>query len=223
MTLLGYIWRDSLRSHRWVAPVLVFMVAVAILSANSGGPADTTSGGALPAFGAIAALSLFVAIWLTVIISNVEDPVQCAVTASTAGSTSKVRIAKLGISLIAASILGLLGLIPAGLTSPPVTTRADVVSGVVGVIATCTAGVSIGAMCSMPIIGKTSWALLFGVIAGFATILIPHCPPTRQLLVLFGNDPTGSFRAATLAAAGETVVVAALIVAASVELAWRRT
>jgi hypothetical protein len=212
--LLRYIWTDAIRSRRWLAPSLLFLAIEAILSAPAGG--------VLPTYGGVAVLVLFLAIWFTVITSNNEDPMQFAVTTVTAGSIAKVRVAKLLIPLVAAAILGILGLIPPALiTSSHVSTR-DVVEGVGGVLATSVAGVAIGAMCIRPIIKQSSWSFLCGAAGGLATILIPHCPPTRQIMVLFSSSTADIGRGVVLAAV-EAVVLGAILIAASLAIAWRRT
>jgi len=211
--LLGYVWRDTVRSHRWVAPLLLFLGIEAVISA--------TAGSVLPTYGGVAVTVLFVAIWFAVIVSNNEDPLQCRVTSVTAGSMAKVRLAKLLVAFQATAALGILGLIAPAILSPSGATLADLGEGVVGVLATALAGVAIGAMCSRPIIKQRSWAFLCGGLGGLVTVLIPHCPPTRQLLVLFGG--TGNLKGGLLLATGETVVLGVLIVATSLTVAWRRT
>ena len=71
------------------------------------------------------------------------------------------------------------------------TTAKDVIAGFCAQIITALMGVTFGAICSRPIIHRRSWSVLLGVLLGMATVLIPHGPPTRQLLVLFNE--TGHF------------------------------
>jgi hypothetical protein len=212
--LLRYSWTDAIRSRRWVAPTLLFLGIEAVLSAPAGG--------VLPTYGGVAVLALFIAIWFAVIVSNNEDPVQFAVTSVTAGSVAKVRIAKLAIALFGASVLGMLGIIPPALiTSSPVSAR-DVVYGLGAVLATSVAGVAIGAMCVRPIIKQSSWSVICGAGAGFVTILIPNCPPTRQIMVLFSSTTADIGRGVVFAVL-EAVVLAAILITAAIAIAWRRS
>jgi hypothetical protein len=83
--------------------------------------------------------------------------------------------------------------------------------------------VSLGALCSRPIIRRRAWSVLLGVTAGLATVIVPSGPPTRQLLVLFNK--TGSFALGVPIAliALETLVLGALAIALSVRLSLRRS
>jgi hypothetical protein len=214
--LVRYVLADAVRGHRWVAPLLLFVAAEGILCA--------TAGDVLPTYAGVAVVMLFVSIWITVSFANAEDPMQFRVTAAGAGGAVKARLAKLLAALFAGVLLGSLGLIPpAALTSTPPTAW-DVASGFLAVVATCAGGVAIGAMCVRPIIWKTSWAVLCGVAGGLVTLLVPHCPPTRQILTLFGSAtamtrPTGLL----LAVVAESLLLAVVLVLTSLQLAWRRS
>jgi len=212
--LLGYVWWDTLRSHRWVAPLLVFLGIEAVISA--------TTGSVLPTYGAVAVTVLFLGIWFAVVVSNNEDPLQCRVTSVTAGGMAKVRLAKLLVAFQATAALGIAGLVAPAILSPSGATATDLGEGAAGVLTTALAGVAIGAMCSRPIIKQRSWALLCGGLGGLVTVLVPHCPPTRQLLALFSGS-TGNVSGGLLRAAGETVLLGVLLVATSLKVAWRRT
>lgn len=214
IALMAYAGRDALRSRRWVAPLLVLAVVVAVLSA--------TSGAILPTYAGVAATVLFVGIWLAVAVSNCEDPLQFTVTAVSAGSAAKVRIARLCVAALASAGLGILGLLPPALVTSSPVAAADLASGVVAVLSTSVAGVAIGAMCVRPIVRGTAWALLAGLGGGLATVLVPRCPPTRQLLTLLDGARLPSAGGLALVAA-ESLVLAAVLVTTSVTLAWHRS
>ncbi|MFZ0666460.1 MAG: hypothetical protein WAM97_11950 [Acidimicrobiales bacterium] len=212
--LLRYSWNDAVRSHRWVAPVLLFIGSDSVLS--------IPAGGVLPTYGGVAVLVLFLAVWFAIFISNNEDAVQFAVTAVTAGSVTKVRLGKLVVALLGAVTLGVLGLIPpAAITSSHLSVT-DFLNAIGAVLATSTAGVAIGSMCVRPILTKASWSVVCGAGGGIATILIPNCPPTRQIMVLFSSSSANVWSGVVLAAA-ETVVLAVIVIGASLTMAWRKT
>jgi hypothetical protein len=214
ITLCRYLWSDLIRSHRWVAPLVIYVAVEAISSA--------TAGAVLPTYSAVSVAVLFLAIWIAVIVSKSEDPLQSYVTAVTAHGVAKTRLSKLFVAFQVATLLGLLGLAaPAIITSAPVDTSA-VVAGALAVVATSGAGVAIGGICSRPIVKRTSWALLLGLSAGMATILIPHAPPTRQVLVLFSASHPNLGPTLGLILA-ETVLLSTLLVVSSLRIAWKRT
>ena len=74
--LARYLCSVVVRSQGWLAPVLVF-AALCSVDVTIGG---ASTGNSLPTFATDAALLLPVAIWLTVVVGNCEDPVQAAIT-----------------------------------------------------------------------------------------------------------------------------------------------
>ncbi len=108
--LVGYVWSDTLRSQSWVAPVLCFGVADAIVSQQTGS--------VLPTFAITATVLLFVATWLSIVVINSEDPIQQSITVVCAGSQSKVRLAKVLLAFLVAAALGIAGMIGPPLHHP---------------------------------------------------------------------------------------------------------
>jgi hypothetical protein len=214
IALMKYNGRDTLRSQRWVAPVLCFAAIDAIIGAQTGS--------VLPSYAIGAAALLFIATWLTVVVINSEDPIQQGITEVCAGSQTTVRLSKLAVSLLIAVVLGVLGMIaPTIVSGSPVTAKAAF-AGICAQLITAVTGVTFGAICSRPIIRRRSWSVLLGVLLGMATVLIPHGPPTRQLLVLF--DKTGHFALGlpVLLIGMETLLLAGLVTAWSLRFAQRR-
>ena len=211
--LTRYLWSDFIRSHRWVAPLLAFLIVESIISA--------TTGAVLPTYGGVSLAVLFLSIWVAVIVLNNEDPIQTYVTTTAAQGDAKLRLAKLSVAFQGAVILGLLGLVAPTVVASGTVGAVDIGAGAVGVVATATAGVAVGAMCARPIITRTSWALLLGMCAGLGTVLIPHCPPTRQLLVFFSGTADKLVGSLGLVLA-ETLLLSAILVIASVMLSRRR-
>ncbi len=87
IALVRYVATDTLRSQRWVAPLLCFAVIDAIIGAQTGS--------VLPSYAIGAAALLFITTWLTVVVVNNEDPIQQSITEVCAGSQTQVRVAKL--------------------------------------------------------------------------------------------------------------------------------
>jgi hypothetical protein len=214
IALLRYVAADAFRSQRWVAPLLCFAAIDAVVSAQTGS--------ALPSYAITAAALLFIATWLTVIVVNNEDPMQQSITEACAGSQTKVRLSKLGVSLSIAVLFGLLGMIAPTLLSSSLTSVKDVVAGIFAQTITALMGVTFGALCSRPIVRRRSWSVLAGVLLGMATILIPHGPPTRQLLVLFNETGHLALGPSVFLIGVETILLAGALTAWSLRLALRR-
>ena len=97
--LIRYVWSDALRGHGWIAPLLCFFVIEAIICAQTGS--------VLPTYAVSAVALLFISTWLTVVTVNSEDPIQLSITVTSAGSQSRVRLAKLLVAFLAGGALGL--------------------------------------------------------------------------------------------------------------------
>jgi hypothetical protein len=214
IALVRYVGRDTLRSQRWVAPLVCFGAIDAIIGAQSGS--------VLPSYAIGAAALLFITTWLTVVIVNNEDPIQQSITEVCAGSQTKVRVSKLEVSLLIAVPLGVLGMIAPTVVSTSKTTITEIIAGICAQIITAVMGVTFGALCSRPIIRRKSWSVLLGVLLGMATVLIPHGPPTRQLLVLFNETGHVALGPPVLLVGLETLVLTGIALTWSLRLARQR-
>lgn len=214
IALVRYVSRDTLRSQRWVAPLLCFAAIDAVIGVQTGS--------VLPSYAIGAAVLLFIATWLTVVIINNEDPIQQSITEVCAGSQTKVRISKLAVSLLIAVILGVLGMVAPTIVSSSPTTGKEVIAGICAQIITALMGVTFGAICSRPILRRRSWSVLLGVLLGMATVLIPHGPPTRQILVLFNETGHFALGPPVLLIGVETLLLAVIVTAWSLRFAQRR-
>ena len=213
--LVRYIWGDALRGYGWIAPALCFFGVEAVICAQNGS--------ILPTYAASAAALLFVSTWITVATVNHEDPVQQSITTVSAGSFSRVRLAKLCVALLAGMVLGLIGVVGPLVVTSSDATIGNVAAGAGAQLLTTLTGVALGALLSRPLVTKGAWAVLLGFGVCLVTIVIPCGPPARQLLVLF--DGTGEFPLAPsmLLITLETVVITIVAVVTSLRLAHRRS
>lgn len=212
IALVAYLWRIALTSQRWTAPLIFYLGAVGVLSA--------TTGELLPSYAGVAVALFFVSIWWTVLALNAEEAEQVPVTVTSAGSFARVRLAKLTVAYLGSVLLGLVGLAGPALASPSGATAAQIGAGAGAFLITALAGTAIGGFCARPVVQRTAWAVLLGVLLGMADVLVPYGPPSRQVLVLLN----GSVRLWLLGPiAIETVLLASLALLASVRLAWSRS
>lgn len=214
IALIRYVGKDTLRSQRWVAPLLCFGAIDFIIGSQTGS--------VLPSYAFGAAALLFITTWLTVVIVNNEDPIQQSITEVCANSQTKVRVSKLWFSLLVAIPLGVLGMIAPTVIANSKTTVKEVAAGICAQIITAVMGVTFGAICSRPIIRRRSWSVLLGVLLGMATVLIPHGPPTRQLLVLFNETGHIALGPPVLLIGLETLVLAGGVLTWSLRVARQR-
>jgi hypothetical protein len=211
--LIRYVWIDTLRSQRWVAPILCFGAIEAIVCVQSGS--------VLPTYATMAAVLLFIATWLSIVTINNEDPIQQSITVVCAGSQAGVRTAKVTVAFLVAAVLGIVGTIGPPLASSSRTTATDALAGISAQLLTALAGVALGALCSRPLMTRRAWSVLVGFAVCLATVIIPYGPPTRQLLVLFNKTAPFTLEAPLLLIGVETLIIAIVVVGASVRIAQR--
>jgi hypothetical protein len=212
---MRYIASDAARSQHWFPPFFVYAVFCALNLADG-----SAAGNALPTFADAAAALLPVSIWLTVVIGNCEDPVQATITAATAGGEARTRAAKLLIALTAAAAMGTLSTVVAwvGTTKPSFADLGSLVAGEVAHLLAAATGVAVGAWCMRPIVDRRAWAVLTGVAATMLEVLVPHCPPVRQILVLFGHATHPRLALSLLLVGAESGLMAMALVAGA--LRW---
>lgn len=211
--LVRYVWTDTLRSQRWVAPILCFAAVESIIC--------TQTGSVLPTYAISAAALLFIATWLSIVTVNNEDPIQQSITVVCAGSQAKVRLAKLLVAFSVAVLLGLLAVIGPPLASSSGTTITDVLAGISAQLLTALTGVALGALLSRPLVSRRALSVLVGAAVCLATVIIPYGPPTRQILVLFNKTGSFALGALLLLISVETVLIAAVAISVSLRVAQR--
>ncbi|HTT89685.1 MAG TPA: hypothetical protein VMF65_09010 [Acidimicrobiales bacterium] len=208
--LARYIAADTARSQRWLPPLLVYAVFCAFNLAADG----SAAGNALPTMATAAAALLPISIWLTVVVGNCEDPVQATITAATVGGEARLRLAKLLVALMAAAALGLISTVLAwlGTNNFGLTDFRALGAGLAAHLLAAVVGVAAGAWCMRPILDRRAWAVLTGLAVTMVEVLVPHCPPVRQFLVLFGPAEPAHLAAGIALIAVQSVGIAAVLV-----------
>jgi hypothetical protein len=214
--LMRYLASDALRAGRWVGPGVLFLIVTVSGTA--------VGGSALGGYGLTATAVFPVAVWLTVIVLNSEDPVQAQITTAVVGSPLAVRSAKLAVSFLACQLLTGVGVGWPLLTGHPAS-AGEVLAGTVGHALTSLAGVAFGSLLGRPVVRTPGWAVLIGVAGFLVEVLVPGFPPVRPIAVAFSDASEVSTSLIRLLAvvALETVVGAAVLVGLGHVWAQRRT
>ena len=97
------------------------------------------------------------------------------------------------------------------------------VAGVVGHLLTVTFGAAVGAMLARPVVERAGTTFLVVGVVTLVQTVVPNCPPTRQLLELFDESPPRDLVIRLVSTAGQTVAIAAALVAAALVAAKRRS
>jgi hypothetical protein len=214
--LLRYLAADVLRSQRWAAPLLAYLVAVAIISPSNRSPL-------VPTLTMSAAALLPVALWLAVVVNHSEDPVQAHITGVTIGSATRLRLAKLGTAYLACLVLAAAAIGWVVSESADRITGSALAVGAVEHLTTALTGIALGALISRPVLTRAGWTVLAGVGICLAPVLVPGVPPTHPLLLTFGEHPPADPWAPLLTTAGESVLLAGAAIVLAHLVARART
>lgn len=209
IALCRYQVHDLTRSHRWVAPLLVYVLLLAMVYAQPAGPAPL-------AFGVTAGALVPLGAWLTRALLGSEDPIAQQVTVTAAGSRARVQGALLVSALALNGVLAVLAVLWALVANPSNTAHAQAILGGLGIHAVfALAGVALGALLSPPLVTETGPAVL-GIVGASTVLLVLRVNPVAWTLRVLEHDRRHGFGAAIAAP------VAALIAAglAGVLLAW---
>lgn len=210
MAALTRYWLAVLvHSQRYFPPLLFYVVGVVVLTANGTGPLTG-------AYGSCCAVLFLAALWLTVALIAVEDPVQRAITVVNARSSAKVLA---GAVLVA--VLGCLSGLVFGLVFPilsgshPVSGAAIAV-GALGQLGAGLTGAAVGLICSRPVVRRPALSLGLAVILAIVAFVANWASPLSELLRQLSSDRApvrllGPVAGLTLLAAGMLVVVAAAV------------
>ena len=213
-TLVWYALSLLGRSQGWLAPVLLFVTALTVLTTNDSGALTAT-------YAACAMAQLICMTWLTIAILNAEDAVQRLVTMVNAGGARRVLLAgTLAGSLTCAALTAAGSVYPIVAGRHMVTVPAVVV-GVAAQLSCGAVGISIGLLCSRQMIPRTGYALLLALVLNGLLLLTPWLPPIGPVLsVLSADRPPDTMLAPVAASAALAVALLAATFAAV--LAYRQ-
>jgi hypothetical protein len=204
--LIRYQLAAVLHGQRYLAPLLLFVIALSVLTINDQGP--------LTGSYAVSAGSLLIAMcWLTVTIVNHEDPVRRAVTAVTAGGFRAVLRAEILLALLAGAVLTGAGLVFPIVAGQHVWTGDDLAAGLLALLTSVLTGTAAGLACSRLVVPRPGYSLLLALVVVIALPVTPGLPPVNPMLrILSGAHPP---RDQLAPLAGCLVVAAVLLVVAA--------
>lgn len=181
--LLRYRLATLIRSQRWVAPAVLFVVVVAIATWDDTGPL-------LPLYAICAVTLLAAATWLGMATMNLDDSAQRAVIVVAVGRrpavASQVAAAMLGCGFLAA--VGVV--LPVAVGHHAVTPAALLLGAAAQLGCACT-GVGIAMLCCRWMLPRPGYAVLAAVTLVVLAVLVPHVSSVNPLLrAVSGDHPT---------------------------------
>ncbi len=178
-----YVFADLFRSGRWLPPVAIYFVLLAVLGV--GDPKTLLGSAALTA-----GLLYPVGVWLTIAVVSCEDPTQSSVTYAAGRGIIRVRLAKLLLAYVLTECLAVLAVVDLASGVPHVTDAA-VAEALVAHLLAGLLGVALGGVCSPPLVRRTAQQFLFAALVVLISLLpLRFAPMWRLIKVLGVADPT---------------------------------
>ncbi|MEU1372550.1 ABC transporter [Streptomyces triculaminicus] len=205
--LLRYQTALLIRSHRWLAPLLLHVAFLAV-GVRVGEPV-------LGALGIAAAALVPTAAWLTRVCVTNEPPAARDCSAAAAGP-GRTHLAAVLTALLASAALGTVcAALVAAVSAPTSADRAVAVpfwpalrAGVAAALACALLGVAVGALCNRPLLRSTARAVPATVLAVFLVLFAGVSPAMAAVQGLVTGSRDGSVHVPLLPLAAAAVLTA---------------
>ncbi|MGW3289584.1 hypothetical protein ACWDR3_33575 [Streptomyces sp. NPDC001002] len=208
IALVRYMFTVMLLSQRYLAPLLLFVGLLAVLTSSDSGPLAAT-------YGSAAGAMLVCSAWLTMALIGLEDGTHRSVVVVTAGSHLRVLLGSVG-----TAVLWCLPLTAAGLVLPlafgsHTFAFADAVLGAEAQLTCAFTGIAIGVVCSRLLFRRQGYALLLALVLLLTVLLTKGVSPVNVLLADLQNasdsaDLLGSTALLLAVSAGVLAVAVAI-------------
>ncbi|MEU9091860.1 ABC transporter [Streptomyces sp. NPDC048428] len=216
--LIRYQAALLLRSQRWLAPVLLYVVSLGV-GVRPGQPV-------LDSLGYTAAGLLPVTAWLVQVCATQEPAAARTVVAAAVGGQPRAHLAALLTALGCAGMLGAAATLFVLLISEPASTDHAVEvplpsAGLAGLLATACCvllGAAVGALCTRPLLHRRGWSIAATVLASLLALVTSGSPANYAVAGLVTGSLTG-----TVPVPGLSLLGAAAVAAAAATLACRLT
>jgi hypothetical protein len=204
--LVRYVLSLLVRGQGYLAPVLLFVTALIVLTTNDQGALASTY--------SACALTQFVCMtWLTAALVNTEDPYQRAMTVVAAGGSRRVLVANVLAAALMCVMLTVVGLVYPVVAGDHEVTAAALATGVVAQLTSGGTGIAAGLLCSRLVIRRTGYAVLVGLGLIGVLVVVQAVPPVGPVMRLLTSDRPPERMLAPLA--GYAAIAAALLLAST--------
>ncbi len=189
--------------QRLTAPILVLVLATAVLQVSGGGLRPTA---------AVACGYLFpLAAWLTVALVGADPAPTAAIVAVGAGGTRALRRAQCRAALEVSGAAAALAYAGAALTDLGHLTVADALAAALALALSVVGGVVLGSLCAPPVIARPGWSLSAVALVAVAEVLVPVVPPVGPAIRGLGPETGGVAWGWLTGAAVGTAVLAVVL------------
>ncbi|MBQ0882346.1 hypothetical protein [Streptomyces sp. RT42] len=203
IALVGYMVTVLLLSQRYLAPLLLFLGLVAVLTSSDSGPLTAT-------YASVAGAMLPCSVWLTVTLIGLEDRAHRSIVVISAGSHLRVLLATAATGCLLLTAAGLVLPLMLGAHTPGL---ADLALGIAAQLTCACTGMAIGLVCSRLIFRRPGHALVLALVLLLAVLLGKGVSPVNIMLTRLQS---ASDSADVLAPTGALFAVTAGVLAAAV-------
>ncbi|HEY8372015.1 MAG TPA: hypothetical protein VIL00_04650 [Pseudonocardiaceae bacterium] len=212
LAVARYLLADLLRSQYFLAPLLLYLAALAVLF--GGDP------GAPPGPWAASALVLCpVSVWLTMTVVHCEDPVQRSVTVAAVGGWGRLLAGVLGVCVLGDLLLVAVSVLWPVLKGPYPYGAETVALGVLAHLACALTGTAVGLLCARPVVTRPGWSVCLASALVLVAVVQPQLPPVGSTVAALGGTVAAPMRVVTVAVVLAVVLLGA---AATVHLVVAR-
>lgn len=180
IALIRYNAATMLHSQRYVAPVLLFIGIVGVLSSNDSGPLA-------PIYAACAGAMFVCATWLTIAMISVDDPTHRAITVVSAGSSVRVLGSAVAVALLSTLVLTIFGLVLPLLIGNHTVTLLALLVGTEAQLTCAAVGIAVGLICSRLVMRRQGYAVIVALSLVMIALFVPGLVPVNALFKLMGT------------------------------------
>jgi hypothetical protein len=200
IALVRYTFATMLHAQRYLAPVLLYLAALGVISRNDNGPLP-------PVYALCGGVLVICATWVTMALISVEEPTHRLITVVTAGRSSRVLLASVLVALISCLVLACAGLVlPLLLGTHPVTV-ADLVLGTEALLLCACVGITIGLLCSRLVIRRQGHAFVVALALVMIMLLVRGLPVNVLIRLMATTVHAADVLAEAAALLGAAVVL----------------
>lgn len=208
IALVRYMSTALLLSQRYLAPLLLFLGLVAVLTSSDTGPLTAT-------YASVAGVMLPCSAWLTMTLIGLEDQPHRSIVVVSAGGHLRVLLAMVGTAAMWCLLLTAAGLVLPLMFGTHTPGLADLALGIEAQLTCAFAGMAIGLVCSRLVFRRQGYALVIALVLLLAVLLGKGVSPVSIMLTHLQNAPDSAdalvpMRALLAVAAGFMVVGAAI-------------
>ncbi|MET8079215.1 hypothetical protein [Streptomyces sp. NPDC005303] len=208
IALIRYLFTVLLLSQRQLAPLLLFVGLLAVLTSSDSGPLAAT-------YGSVAGAMLVCSLWSTMALIGLEDRTHRSVVVVAAGSGLRVLLGSVCTALLWCLPLTAAGLFLPLLFGSHTFTAADAVLGVEAQLTCALTGIAIGVLCSRLLFRRPGHALVAALLLLLAALLGRGVSPVN---IMLGDLQNASDSAHLLGSTGVLLTVAAGVLAGAVAI-----